>query len=365
MAQTAPGTSPKFRAGDVPHAMNAGGPRRICIVRLSALGDVCLVVPLVRTLQRSFPDAHITWVIGRAAYPLVEGLDGVEFVVVDKGKPLASWQRLRGLSFDALLAVQASWRAHVLLTAIRAPTRIGFDAARAKDFHGWFVNQHIAAGEEHLLDGFLSFATILGAKERVIEWRLPIADGDHAFAREHLREDARWLAVNPMASKSQRNWMADRYADVVDHAIQTWNWKVALTGGPAAAEARFAEEVLASVKNKGAVTNLVGRTTPKQLAAVLARCRALIAPDTGPVHIATAMGTPVIGLCAVAPSKLSGPYLSRELVIDRFDEAVRTILREDPAHVPWGTRVQTRKAMALIQVDDVLDKLALVVKRHP
>src|SRR6185295_6261666 len=98
------------------------------------------------------------------------------------------------------------------------------------------------------------------------------------------------------------------------------------------------------------VTNLVGKTTAKQLAAVLGRARALVAPDTGPVHIATAMGKPVIGLYAVAPSKLSGPYLSRDLVIDRFAEAVRTILQKDPAHVPWGTRVHRQKAMELIQV---------------
>src|SRR5436189_2681717 len=108
--------------------------------------------------------------------------------------------------------------------------------------------------------------------------------------------------------------------------------------------------------------NLVGKTTPKQLAAVLARARVLLAPDTGPVHIATAMDSPVIGLYAVAPSKLSGPYFSRDLVIDCFPEAVRTILAKDPARIPWGTRVHTQKAMELIQVNDVLEKLAVAVR---
>src|SRR5437773_12125149 len=109
--------SPKSRGakGRPPDEMSAGGPRRICIVRLSALGDVCLVVPLVRTLQRNFPDAQLTWVIGAAAHQLVEEVDGVEFVVVDKGKPLANWSKLRARSFDALLAVQASFRACGLL----------------------------------------------------------------------------------------------------------------------------------------------------------------------------------------------------------------------------------------------------------
>jgi heptosyltransferase I len=337
------------------------GPTRICIVRLSALGDVCLVVPLVRTLQRNFPGAQITWVIGQAAHQLVDGLDGVEFIVVDKARPLANWRQLRKRNFDALLAVQASLRAHVLLTAIRAPVRIGFDSNRAKDFHGWCINRSIPPGEQHLLDSFLSFASVLGAKEQVIEWRLPVTESDHAFARANLPgDDVTWLAVNPMASKPERNWLPDRYAAVIDHAVATWNWKVVVTGGPGPAESAFVREVLATVKHKDAIRNLAGKTTPKQLAAVLARTRVLLAPDTGPVHIATAMGKPVIGLYAVAPAKLSGPYRSRELAIDRFPEAVRTILGKDPARVPWGTRVHTPKAMELIQVDEVIEKLAMV-----
>jgi len=335
--------------------------RRICIVRLSALGDVCLVVPLVRTLQRSFPDAQITWIIGAAAYQLLGGLDGVEFVVVDKGKPLANWGRLRARTFDAVLAVQASFRAHLLLPAIRAPIRIGFDSTRAKDLHSLFVNRRIPRAEEHLLDSFLSFGAALGAKEEVIEWRLPISEADHAFARAQLPDDAPWLAVNPMASKPERNWLPARYAAVIDHAIGSLAWRVVLTGGPAREEMAFAEQVLAATKHEQTVTNVVGKTTPKQLAAVLARARVLLAPDTGPVHVATAMGRPVIGLYAVAPSKLSGPYFSRDLIIDRFPEAVRTILGKDPVGVPWGTRVHTQKAMELIQLNDVVEKLGRVV----
>lgn len=341
--------------------MNADGLKRICIVRLSALGDVCLVVPLVRVLQRNFPTVEITWVIGKAAHQLVDGLEGVEFVVVDKEKPLQNWRRLRSRRFDALLAVQASFRAHLLLSAIRAPIRIGFDSTRAKDLHGWFVNRRIPAARQHLLDSFLSFATALGAKDAGVEWRLPISDEDHGFARAQLASDeSPWLAVNPMASKPERNWLPDRYAAVIDHAIDSLHWKVVLTGGPGAAESAFCDQVIAPIKSRDAITNLVGKTTPKQLGAVLARARALLAPDTGPVHMATAMGTPVIGLYAVAPSQLSGPYTSRDLVIDRFPEAVITILHKDPTQVPWGTRVHTQKAMELIQVADVIQKLQVL-----
>lgn len=342
--------------------MSLSSPERVCIVRLSALGDVCLAVPLVRTLQRNFPHLQITWVIGHAAHQLVEGLEGVEFIVIDKGRPLSNWRRLRARRFDALLAIQASFRAHFLLTAIRAPIRIGF--ARGKDGHTLFVNRHIPAQPQHLLESFLSFAAALGAKKNVIEWRLPITDPDHAFARSQMPgDDGFWLAVNPVASKSERNWLPERYAAAINHAHEAWNWKVVLTGGPGMIEAAFCDRVLGAVKDKEAVLNLVGKTRPRQLAAVLARARVLLAPDTGPVHIATAMGTPVVGLYAVAPSQLSGPYLSRDLAIDRFPEAVRTFLHKDSASVPWGTRVHTPSAMALIAVEDVLEKLAMARDR--
>src|SRR5262245_18250503 len=111
-------------------------PKRICIVRLSALGDVCLAVPVLRTLQRGLPDSDITWVIGRAAYHLVEDWPGVRFIALDKSAggrayPKA-WRELRSHSFDVLLAMQASLRPHLLYPVIRAPLMIGFDQTRAR-----------------------------------------------------------------------------------------------------------------------------------------------------------------------------------------------------------------------------------------
>lgn len=343
--------------------------KRICLMRLSALGDVCLMVPLVRTLQKSFPAVEITWVIDHSARSLVEGLEGVEFIAVEKQRPLSNlftfYYGMRGRRFDVLLAAQASFRAHLFLPAIHAPLRVGFDAARAKDFHSLFVNRRICFGEQHLLDSFLSFAEAIGAKERVLEWQLPIMASDHEFARAHLRgDDAFWLAINPTASKPERNWLPDRYAAVINHVVDQWNWQVVLTGGPNERERAFADTLLAKVLRREGVVDLIGKTTPKQLAAVLGRARLLLAPDTGPVHIATAMGTPVVGMYAVAPSKLSGPYCSRELVIDKFDEAVQKFLHQSPQTVKWGTRVHTQRAMELISVDAVLEKLNLVRARE-
>jgi heptosyltransferase I len=335
---------------------------RICVVRLSALGDVCLVVPLIRTLRRAFPRAQINWIIGRPAHELLAGLDGVEFIVVDKVRypwDYLGWLRhLRAHTVDVLLAVQASFPANMLYPAIRAPLKIGFDRARAKDLQRWFVHRQVPAARQHLLDGFLSFASALGVSDHVIEWGLPISDSDHQFAAEKLPHTARWIAVNPAASKSHRTWIAERYAEVINGCIKLGDCRVVVTGGPAVEERRLGDAVLAHVSNRANALNLIGRTSPKQLAAVLARVEALVAPDTGPVHIATAVGTPVVGLYAVARPEQTGPYLSRHLVVNKYPQAVRQILGRDPDSVAWDTRVRSHRAMELITVDDVMGVLA-------
>ena len=339
--------------------------KRICLVRLSALGDVCLMVPLVRTLQHAFPQTTITWITTAPMLGLLEGLDGVEFVLADKANhPLAYWnfyRRMKGRSFDVLLGAQASFRAHFLYPLISAPIKIGFNRKEARDSHGWFVNRHLSGTREHLLDSFLGFARALGVSEPVIEWRLPITDAARRFAEEQLRDHGHWIAINPMASKPERTWLPDRYAEVIEACIHRWNAKIVLTGGPSARQRSFGENVLGRITKRDRVVNLIGQTNPKQLAAVLAKAKVLVAPDTGPVHIATAMGTPVVGLYAVASPELSGPYRSQNLVVNRFPDAVQTILGKDPSDVPWKTRVKSPRAMELITVKDVISKLETVL----
>jgi heptosyltransferase I len=334
-------------------------PWRIVIMRLSALGDATLIVPLVRTLQQRFPNAKITWVIGKAAYELLKGLSGVEFIVIKKPESLRDYFELRGLlkkhSYDVLLALQASLRTNLLYPALKASLKVGFDKKRARDGQRYFVNAHIPAAENHLLEGFLQFAEYLGATEPCLQWELPIGAAEINWAQQQLSGSQRILAVNPAASKLERTWFADRYASVIERAQQLWGVSVVLTGGSSREEQQLAAEIEQHLTLP--VINLVGKTTLKQLAAVLAMADVMLTPDSGPAHIAVAMGTPVVGLYAVAPPALSAPYLSKEHVVDRFPQAVQHILGKDPATVPWGTRVHHRRAMALIDVDSVIQAL--------
>lgn len=334
------------------------------------MGDVVLCVPAVSALQARYPEAKITWITSVASCAILKGLTGVEFIIIEKPKNIqdyiAFYKRLKPYHFDVILCMQASFRTNLLYPLISSDRRIGFDNARARDGHRWFVKEAIPAGRDHLLDAFMRFAVMLDAKPNNIHWNLDISEEDKQWARQHLslssdRTQHKILAINPAASKQERCWFTERYIQVIQKAKQQWdNLEIVLTGGPGIDEIALSAEIEKSVGFP--VLNLVGKTTPKQLAAILSEVDVLLSPDTGPLHIAVAMGTPVIGLYAVAPSGLSGPYFSRELTVDKFDEAVKLFLKKDPRNISWRTRVHTQKAMALITVEEVIQKLIVALR---
>jgi heptosyltransferase I len=330
----------------------------ICIVRLSALGDVLMLVPLVRTLQANYPNASITWVISQPAYSLVEGMDGIEFIVIDKPEsPADYWRFYKKMShrtFDVLLATQASFRANLLYPLIRAKRKIGYDKLRAKDGHGLFIRETITPGHDHTLDGFLKFVEPLNIKKKIIRWDLPISNEDHAWARAHLPQGSDPIfVVNPAASKPERSWPIDRYIEVIRYAQSHWQAQVVLTGGPGAYDKALGERIC----NELSVTNLIGQTKPKQLLALLSQATLLLCPDTGPSHMACSVGTPVIALHAVTSAQVSGPYIYRHLAVDSYPEAVVNILKKTEKTNIWGTHAHGEKTMELVTVDAVIAQL--------
>ncbi len=354
-------------------------PRRIALFRLSALGDVVLATALVATLRRAFPEAEITWITSRASHAILAGLEKepgavLKFRVVDKIKSLRDWLKFRremaAEKFDVLLAAQASMRANLMFSAIPAARKIGFDRRRAKDLHRFFVSEAVEYRDEHLAEGFLSFARVLGVPETawVRATAVPVDDAARAGAEKLLAPigPRPFLALNAAASKPERTWRAERYAELAGRVRCELGWGIVFTGGPAVLEKSLAAQIQHALHVDGPpVLNLVGQTSPKQLAAVLARAAALVAPDTGPVHIANAFGTPVVGLYAVARSALTGPFGAEAATggVDVYPQAVEKLLGRDPAAVGWHTRVHAEGAMDLITVDAVWAKLAALAHR--
>lgn len=339
---------------------------RIALVRFSALGDLALAVPAVRALQASFPDAVITWITSPLGYALLEGLQGVRFEVFDKPRTLADYRNFyrafRNRSFDVVLAMQANLRINLLYPALHAPVKIGFDRTRAREGQWLFCNQTIPFANTHLADSFLAFAAQLGATPQSASWGLPIAESERIRAMEQVRHLPRPLiAIHPCSSKMERNWPTERYAEVIAAARQQWHCGFVFTGADHPAEQEICAR-LSAVAGPDAL-NLCGRTTPKQLAALLGTVDGLIAPDTAAVHLARAMNTPVIGLYAVASPDLSGPYQQSEFMVNRYPDAVRRFLGKDSGRVKWNTRVHHPQAMSLITTEDVLQQLTRLLNR--
>jgi heptosyltransferase I len=170
-------------------------PDSLCIVRLSAIGDTCHVVPIVRTLQRAWPATRITWVIGRVEARLLGLLPQVEFITIDKRD---SWGSLRALRagmasrrFDVLLHMQLSLRASLVAAMIRARVRLGFDRARARELQWLFTNAAIPPRcNEHVLDSFQGFLDALGVERGPLQWNLPLPPDAQRYAGQ-LIPDAR------------------------------------------------------------------------------------------------------------------------------------------------------------------------------
>jgi heptosyltransferase I len=346
-------------------------PLSICLLRLSALGDVTHVVPLVRTLQAAWPQVALTWVIGKGEHRLLEGLPGVHFVEYDKKTGLAGMRAVRrqlrehapGGRFDALLQMQVAARANLLSAFIPAKRRIGYDRSRSKDLHGLFIDERIPDRPGiHVLDAIGSFCEPLGLKQTQVRWDLPVPDAAREWAQSQWVEDGRpTLLVSPCSSHALRNWRADRYAAVADHAASR-GWRVVLCGGRSQLERDTTDAVLAAMASPA--LDLVGKDTLKQLPALLERADLVMTPDSGPMHIANAMGAKVLGLHAASNPARSGPYSDRRYCVDRYDDAARKYLRKPASDLRWGTKIEHEGVMDLVTVADAIAAFERYVADH-
>lgn len=290
----------------------------------------------------------------------MELIDGVEFITVDKRAGLAARRDLRarlgGRRFDVLLHMQVSFRASLVSSVVPAAIRLGFDKARARELQWLFTNQRIAPrSREHVLDSFLGFLEALGIQDRALRWDVPLPAAAVAYAQELIPDTRPTLLISPCSSHSRRNWRADAYAAVADHAVRRHGMRVILAGGPTAAERSAGAQIEAAAQVP--LINQIGRDTLPQMLALLARASVLLSPDSGPAHMATMVGTPVIGLYAATNPARSGPYLSQEWCVNAFPQAARRFRGRAPEQLPWTEKIEEPGVMDLIEVAQVTAKL--------
>ncbi|TDO98890.1 glycosyltransferase family 9 protein [Marinomonas balearica] len=327
--------------------------QRILVVRLSAIGDVCHAMAVVARVQEHYPHAEITWITSPLEANLVRLLPNINVVEYNKKSGIKGMfslrQALKGISYDVLLHMQWSLRASFLSRMVRARRRIGFSKSFSREKQHWFVNEFASTPKgTHVLDSLLSIAAPLGIESPMIPCSLALPNWSG-----ELPED--YVVLNPSASKAERNWTVKGYSAVIAYLKEN-NQNVVLTGGPSEEEQALA----ASLRADG-VIDLTGKTSLPEMMSILGKAKLVISPDTGPAHMATLVGTPVLGLYAHSNPLRTGPYRDLEHVVSVYESLALKEYGKPVELLPWASRVHDPKAMHYIEESDVLAQLARLI----
>ena len=307
-------------------------PKSLCILRLSAVGDVCHALAVVQHIQRYWPQTKLTWIVGKTEMGLLSGIEGVELVPYDKKSGWKGvwnlWMFLKNNQFDALLNMQTAFRASIISLGIQAKYKIGFGKKRSREGQWLFVNRRVQDPETpHVLDGFMAFADYLGVPPaEMLSWQLAISDSDREYAKQFIDPTRKNLIISPCSSKVEKDWLVERYAEVANIAHQHH-------------------------------VNASGKTSLKQLAALIHQANLVISPDSGPAHIATTQGTPVIGLYAYHNPLRTAPYHNLDNVVSVYEKNVQKEQGKPSSELPWATKLKGKNLMAEIQVEQVVAQM--------
>lgn len=337
-------------------------PKSLCILRLSAVGDVCHALAVVQRIQAYYPETKITWIVGKTEAGLLEGIPGVELVPYDKKtgwKGIFSlWKKLKNQRFDALLDMQTAFRASILSFGIKAKYKIGFGQKRSREGQRFFVDHRVEDPiSPHVLDGFMAFAEYIGVPASTPTWQLAISEEDKAFARQFIDPTRKNLLISPCSSKAEKDWLAERYAEVAEVANQH-NVNVIFCSSPAKRELEMVKKITALCDF--IPTNAAGKTNLKQLAALISQVDLVISPDSGPAHIATTQGTPVIGLYAYHNPLRTAPYYNLANVVSVYEKNAQKEFGKPSSELPWATKLKGKHLMAEIKVSDVLSQMRVL-----
>jgi len=345
----------------------SSAPKEICIIRLSAIGDITHMLPIIATLKKEWPSTEITWVIGAIEYQLIKQVEDINFIIFNKNNGFKEYLTLRktlkNKCFDALLMMQTSLRASMISLCIKAKIRLGFDQLRAHDSQSLFTNHTIDNTPNlHVLDVLFLFLKKLGIQNRHFDWLLKSSSDDKEFALNASQQKP-YVLINPSSSirkNNYRNWPTEYYAEIIDHLMIVKNMNVIISGGPSLQEIDLGKDIIKLCKSSP--KNLIAKTSLMQLLALIEQAQCLVAPDTGPAHMGTITDTPVIALFASSNPLRTGPYKSQKQLINAYPTALKSYSEKTIEHTKWGERVRHPNVMSLITIQHLKDKLNDVVK---
>jgi heptosyltransferase I len=341
-------------------AVAQGVPDNICIVMMSAVGDAVHVLPVINALKRANTRTRITWVLQPGPAALVRGHRSVdEIVIFDRAKGLTAFadvaRDLAKRRFDLVINLQVYFKAGIVTALTHAPVKLGFDRARARDFNWLFTNKKIPANPvKHVQDQYFEFLTALGLSPDPIEWDLGPWPSEREWQRNFRTSIQRPIASIVIAtSKPEKDWFPERWAEVADALDEQFGMQVVLVGGKS--ERELAAERVVMDKAKHKPRSELGSGL-RNLVSILDASALVLSPDTGPLHIAVALGRPVISLIGYTNPKRTGPYRRfQDLIVDAYGDAGEN----------YPISMENRPGrMSRIETKDVLAKVALWKERY-
>jgi heptosyltransferase I len=292
--------------------------RRIALIKPSALGDIVHSLPVLTALRHRYPQAHITWVVNRSYDPLLRGHPDLNATLpFDRGVARHGWkpalatfgqflQEFRRHRFDLVIDLQGLLRTGIMAAASGARRRVGLSSSREGAI--WFYTDVIKVPDFdsiHAVDRYWLVADALGVGSLPKSFHVPIPETERAWVNSILQTCPRpWMMVGVGARWVTKRWMPEHFAVLVRQAQEKFGGTVVLVGGPE--ERSLAHRVAGQLS--GPVRDLAGETTLAQLAALLDRADVMVANDTGPLHLAVALGRPVVAPYTCTRALLTGPY---------------------------------------------------------
>ncbi len=319
---------------------------RILIVRLSSLGDIIHTMPLACALRDCVPQAAIGWLVEDRFAELLEGHRAVDVLLTVRRRWLCRPRevlrlrsQLRRLRFDLTIDAQGLTKSALAAWLSGARRRIGYGNPWGRELSRWLNNELVDTRSVHAVDRHLELLGPLGVSRSAVDFSVPVDAHTQAEAKELLTRlgiSGYYVVIHPGASRPNKRWPVERYAAVAVHMVCRWRLPVVVLSGNQA-ERRTAEQLAA------ALPELIRPAPPlslKQLAAVLRGGRLYLGSDSGPLHLAAAVGVPCVGLYGPWPAEGHGPYGPQHIAVQK-------------AVCPGGTRRRRRASSRYIEAIDV------------
>ena len=326
----------------------------ICILRLSSIGDVTHIIPIISSIRNAYQNSKITWVIGKTEYELVKNLKDIDFIQVDKKSTINSLVDMRNSfknrNFDVVFHMQKSLRSKLIAKIIKGKINVTFN--------------DIDTQGSHVLDHFFAFLDKVNIKKRILDWQVEsiVSKHNEYLKDNNISKQKPFLTMNPFTSSranNYREWSYDNFATISEYCKNQYSINTVILGKTSKEKASKIEKCF---NESSHVINLINQTSLSEMLCVLNQSEFYIGPDSGTLHMARMVEIPVIGLYATSNPHRTGPYKKLEYVVDKYNEALCKFSDKNINNAKWGERVRDPDAMKLISINDVKGKIKDIVK---